>query len=218
MQTQLLDPLGTICKLVSLNFSKESTKISIKNHVLNVQQPSGYQCIVRMYNGDDRENISELYYVIIRVLSWYVIKPGDNGLQCSESLRKILKYLCKGLKRLQETYKYGNVVLSIQFYINIINDALNGNFSKRKLPKYILNKNQEYKNLLDYEKIKNLWSDKKLSEVCELYDKCFEVAKDENKTRNEKNLFINSYLSSIYLILKANDEDFLELIDNSNNG
>ena len=69
---QLLDPLGTICKLVGLSFCELKTKISIQNHVLVLQKPYNYQPIVRTWYGDNKENISELYYAIIRVIKWYL--------------------------------------------------------------------------------------------------------------------------------------------------
>ena len=63
VKKQLLDPLGTLCKLISLSFSEINTKISIQNHVLSIQKPYNYQFVLRMINGDGRENISELFYI-----------------------------------------------------------------------------------------------------------------------------------------------------------
>ena len=62
---QLLDPLGTMCKIVALNFNDMNTKISIHDHILTLQEPNKLQAIYRYINGDGRENTSELYFALL---------------------------------------------------------------------------------------------------------------------------------------------------------
>jgi hypothetical protein len=78
MKKQLLDPLSTMVKLIQLNFRANQTKISIHDHVLILQDPTGYQWAVRWYNGDGRENIGELYYAIVRLIKWFMINESDH--------------------------------------------------------------------------------------------------------------------------------------------
>lgn len=222
---QLLDPLGTLCKIVALNFSELNTKISIHNHVLTLQKPDNLQFLVRMVNGDGKENISELFYVIIRVVKWYFAKDGldDNSkkwteIAKSDEIRRLVRYTCNALRKLQETYEYGNVILAIQFYINILEDALNDNYNDGRLPKYILDKETEYENLLDYDKLKNFWEYKKMIRICELYDSCFRVYYDEDLPFSEKEAHINGSLRTINAILEITDGEFQKLIQNSNRG
>lgn len=248
---QLLDPIGTMCKLVGLNFSEKNTKISIHDHILTLQRPHQYQFLVRIYNGDGRENISELYYAIIRLIQWYLIpqmdrKPRTSSAQMSlesahsseddelegsvkfveidnesnadevaksEELKKMVRYMCRSLRKLQETYLYGNVVLSLQFYINILEDGLEGVFDPNKLPTYLLKEDHSKENFLDYEKIKNLWDLERLRKVCELYDRCFESAKSF-----DSGPIIDGYLRSVDSILETTDQEFQELIRKSNEG
>ena len=238
MKKQLLDPLGTLCKLVALNFNEKNTKISIQNHILEVQRPYGYQFLVRIYNGDGRENISELYYVIIRIIKWYLIIENkalelqqseespesdlirpDNYLRIakSEGFRKMVRYLCDGFKKLQETYEFGNVVLALQYYINLLEEALDGRYNDKQLPDYIIRKDREYANLLDYDKLRNFWDDKKIERICELYDNCFKVYNDDTP-ENQKDKIIDGYLRSIDVILNITDREFQNLITNSNKG
>ncbi|QKF94122.1 hypothetical protein QKU48_gp0664 [Fadolivirus algeromassiliense] len=226
VKKQLLDPLGTICKLVALNFSELNTKISIHNHILWLQEPNNYQFIVRMVNGDGRENISELFYVFIRVIKWYLSNPADNNqpdenwihISQSEELKRLIRYACSALRKLQETYEYGNVILAIQYYINILEDAVNGTYNDNKLPKYILDKETEFQNLLDYEKLRNFWDYKKLKRICDLYDGCFNVFNDEEMPFAQKKALIDGYLKSINAILELADGDFQKLIQNSSKG
>ncbi len=252
MKKQLLDPLGTLCRLVALNFSEIHTKVSVQNHILTLQKPSEYQPILRLYNGDGRENISELYYVIIRVVKWFLInedidensvhevaihevmgsefdsensedKKGMNNLNAyeiskSEELYKMVKYVCDAFKKLQETYEYGNVILALQFYINLLEDGMEGRYNDSHLPKYILEKEKEYETLLDYNKLKNLWDVKKISRICELYDCCFGVYVDPDTPEDKKRPIIEGYLRSIDAILDITDKEFQKLISNSNRG
>lgn len=217
---QLLDPLGTLCKLVSLNFSEINTKISIHNHSLSLQKPYNYQFMIRWMNGDGKENVSELYHVISRVIKWYLLDENDNNSEISncDELKRLVRYLCNAFRKLQETYEYGNVILAIQFYINIMEDAVNGNYNDNKLPKYILDKEKEYENLLDYEKLKNFWKYDKLKRICELYDACFKVYNSEDMLLVEKEALISGYLQSIQSILEITDSEFHKLIQNSTKG
>lgn len=72
-QQQLLDPIGTLCRLIEINFKLENTKIVIYNHSLSTQDPQMLQWVVRKYNGYSKDNISEIFDVVVRVIYWYVI-------------------------------------------------------------------------------------------------------------------------------------------------
>ncbi len=245
MKTQLLDPLGAMCKLIALNFNEIKTKISIHDHILTLQEPNGTQWLVRLYNGDGRENTSELYYAIIRLVKWFLMaecknirddllsfensnieettveEMGHNNallISQSKSFRKLVMYLCNALKNLQNTYKTGNVVLALQFYINILEDGLNNMYNDNRLPFILREKEKEYETFLDYDKIKNMWDVKKIERICELYDDCFAIQKDDSYKDGDKVAFIEGYLQSIKTILDSADKDFQALIDNSNNG
>jgi len=224
VKTQLLDPLGTLCKLVSLNFSELNTKISIHNHVLSIQKPYNYQFLLRIINGDSKENISELFYVIVRVVKWYLAGGDPNEseenwaiIARSEEIKRIIRYACSALRKLQETYEFGNVTLAVQFYINILEDSIGDAYNDNKLPKYILDQERDFENLLDYEKLKNFWDHKKLKRICDLYDNCFSVYNDELPIAEKEGL-INGYLKSIDAVLEIAEGDFQKLLLNSNKG
>lgn len=249
MKKQLLDPIGTLCKLVGLNFSKNKTKIKIHNHVLTLDQPTDTQGVARWWNGDGKDNVSELYNVIVCVIRWYLVKNKGSGLRSSRSntmasstssiklshtpksnfelladcpeFIKMINYLCDSLAKLQETYmeNFGNVVLSIQFYINILQDAIYGRFNESLLPACVLAAEEEHDNLLDYDKIKNIWDTGKIKRICDLYDSCFTVSNDTKiKDESYRDALINGYLQSIDAILTLTDKEFQKLIKNSNKG
>ena len=106
----------------------------------------------------------------------------------------------------------------LQFYINLLEDGLNGVYDESRLPKFLINKEEKYENLLDYEKIKNLWDVRKLKRVCELYDSCYNIDEEDDSDETTKSAFINGYLRSIDAILHTTDNEFRKLIINSNRG
>jgi len=263
---QLLDPIGSMCHIVSLIFKPINTKIGIYNHALVIQEHTMFQWFDRYWNGDNRENISLLFNIVIRVIEWYVVPLSDkyntdefieesksfNNLNKEDKLlfwkclEKMCRYMALAFERLQVTYHTGieptNVVTTIQYYINILNDSLDGKYSRTKLPK-CLNINVQH-NLLDYNKIKTLWTGQKLEEVCKLYECCFikmdmykkNIIKDDtsnlNNTLNntliqdinfdvEKSKYwkeIAGYIKTIYHFLDIYDDEFRELIMSSNEG
>jgi len=236
---QLLDPIGTICRMIALNFNEKNTKISIQDHVLKIQKPTGVQFIIRLYNGDGKENVSELYYSIIRVVQWYLVPNPNNKINNeyhevedehehivlsnaeeisrSAEFKNMIEYLCMALKRLQQTYQTGNVIFAIQFFINLLQKGVKGEYDENDLPLSVLSEN-ENDTLLDYEKIKNLWDLKRIKRICELYDACFAVQNDAETDDITREAIIDGYLRSINAILDITDVEFQKLIMYSNQG
>jgi len=235
---QLLDPIGTMCHIVSLAFKPLNTKIGINNHAVIIQESHVLQFIDRYWNGDNRENISLLYNIVIRIIEWYIIPlsnkynerdditinphsfdnltPEDKILfwKC---LEKMINFSCLAFERLQYTYYSGpiptNVVLATQFFINTLRDSLNGNYSRTNLPKCMVE--GENKNFIDYDKIKLLWTGQKLLKIIDLYEKCFMTQKTTDPTKDDQ---IDGYMSAINKLLSIHDDEFRKLIYFSNEG
>jgi hypothetical protein len=329
---QLLDPIGTMCKLIALCFSKFKTKIKISDHVLTLDSPNDFQGVIRWYYGDGKENISELYYVITRIIKWYLVRDpnmvspdtedfeyeyeniyfdnddGDddedddekdnedneddsddeshfgfdlfdmdvatddddeddedddnnesNGdgkdmdkdrsnnfnskknkikkrvkkqsrvgkifarnktssIANSEELRVMIQYLCKALSKLQETYEFGNVVFTLQYFIGLLQGALEGQYDESKLPEFLVEMEKNTENLIDYGKMKTIWRLKDLSTICRLYKECFKIKEDDEISHDVKNNLIKGHLKTINLTLKITDKKFRKLMLNSKRG
>lgn len=228
---QLLDPIGSICHIVSLSFKPLNTKIGINNHAIIIQESNNLQWFDRYWNGDNRENISLLYNIIVRVIEWYIVPlSGKYRVPIMEEfsdeierkkfwicLEKMCTFLCLAFDKLQHTYYTGpvptNVVTTIQYYINLIKDSIAGLHTNDRLPKCI--HESENQNFLDYDKIKLLWNSSKLEQICDLYDKCFLKLNSTDKTKEEQ---IESYMQAIDRLIAIHDNQFRELISFSNEG
>ncbi len=251
---QLLDPIGTMCRLIMLNFRLKGTRIGNNNYAITIQVPSSVQWVQRKLNGDDRDNISSLFSAIIKIIEWYINplydlkyknkrtkiistqldNPTENlnlvVNEASETIEnmymivdetevelywtcvyKLCNYMCLGLGKLQETYETGNVVYTIQYYINLISEALEGKYTKDKLPKCIINK--EITSILDYQKIRELWDYKKVKEICELYDKCFDAQKDTVESEENNKEKIEGYLMAIEHLIDISDGAFRNMMN-----
>ena len=228
---QLLDPIGSICHIVSLSFKPLNTKIGINNHAIIIQESNPLQWLDRYWNGDNRENISLLYNIIVRVIEWYILPlSGKYKVEIMEEfsdeterkkfwfyLEKMCTFLCVAFDRLQHTYNTGpvptNVVTTIQYYINLIKDSIEGRHTSDRLPTCI--HEGENQNFLDYDKIKLLWNANKLEQICDLYEKCFSKMNSNDKTKEEQ---IESYMHAIDRLIAIHDNQFRELISVSNEG
>lgn len=245
----VLDPISSMCRLIMLNFRPKETKIGLINNSINIQPPSSIQWMQRKINGDERDNISLLFFVIIRIIEWYLVPIYDlkfknrrtkinNNLKMYfneqksdidiidiyheieekdvESLwnyiYKLADYMNMGLSKLQNTYDSGNVVYSIQYYINLINLALEGKYNKNNLPKMIGFIEDKYD--FEYNYIKNLWNYKKIKEICDLYDKCFETLNENFDCEENKKEKIEGYLLAVEHLLNISDNDFRQIIEN----
>lgn len=235
---QLLDPIGTMCHIVSLAFKPLNTKIGINNHAIVIQESHYLQFIDRYWNGDNRENISLLYNIVIRIIEWYIVPLSqkynnrqdleinphgfdnltpEDKLLFWKCLEKMIHFSCVAFERLQYTYYSGpiptNVVLATQFFINTLRDSLNGNYSRENLPRCMVE--GENRNFIDYDKIKLLWSGKKLIKIIDLYEKCFATQKSDDPTKEDQ---IIGYMAAINKLLSIHDDEFRKLMCLSNEG
>lgn len=201
LKNQLLEPLNTILRLTLLYFKPLKSKIGIFNHAIFIDEPSIDRSLTRYMNGDKREHISFLYDSITRFIKWYLLEDHPN----ISELREIGEYCCLGLKKLQQTYGKGNVVLTLQYYINILKDSIENNFEDELLPEHYDNDS----NLLDYDKIKNFWSEVNIIEIHDLLKKCFQATDKDN---------IESYVLAIDHFIVRSENHFRESVIHNNIG
>ena len=116
----IIDPLTCLVRLCILHFKPINTKLSIKNNKITYNEPTIFQGSIRWTNGDNREDIHNIYGPILKATQWYSI---DN-----EDIKNIFVYSIKGLNTLKDSYEENSTIShSIQFYINYINEYLGKN-------------------------------------------------------------------------------------------
>lgn len=194
---QILETITAVSRLITLSFLKKGTKVAIRNHNIVLCEPTqkSYfglnitQGIDRYINGDSRDDIYNLNHVICNFINWYIIPYKKNDNDIYKGLINMTKYLCVGLKRLQITYKSGNVVGTLQYYINVLLSVINSTFHPDML--YTNNTSEkmsfldddgvdniEFSTIFDIDKIKNFWSKKELSALFNQFDSCFKMPDD----------------------------------------
>ena len=68
----ILEPFCTLIKLILLSYKDKGTKISIYNNSIQYQEPSYIQGILRIWSGDCREDLHNLYNPIIKALEYCI--------------------------------------------------------------------------------------------------------------------------------------------------
>ena len=172
---QILETITTISKMILITFKHLDTKIAIRNHTLIFSEPMDNlyiltnhlpqsidkflgQSVDRFMNGDSREDIFLLNKVISRFILWYVLPYKEKEKDVYKSLINMSKYLCFGLEKLQETYKTGNVVGNLQYYIMVLLSVINETF----IPEMLLGNSSiedevMYSTMFDVDKFKDFF-------------------------------------------------------------
>lgn len=191
---QILEPITTVSRLITLAFKPKNTKIAIRDHKVVLCEPTseGYygftipQGIGRYWNGDSREDIYVLNHVLCNFIEWYIIPHRERDPDIYRGMIKMAKYLRVGLKELQKTYKTGNAVCTIQYYIILLTSVIEGWFysallynptsSERK--SFLDDDDLEsdsiiYSTIFDVQKFKTFWTKDELRSLCSQFDNCF---------------------------------------------
>ena len=195
---QILEPITTISKLIMLTFKQKNTKIAIRDHnIVFCEAETNYfglkQSFDRYLNGDSREDIYILNHVICNFIDWYILPYKTNDSVIYNSLINMSKYLIVGLKELQSTYKQGNAVGTLQYYINILYSIVNNTFEHDMLynnkvserTSFLDDDNNDnrdlfYSTIFDIQKFQSFWSKDELKRLINQFDNCFKNANEQD--------------------------------------
>jgi hypothetical protein len=226
-QKRPIDPICALCRIALLNFKHTNTKIGVTEHSINIQDPGTLQCLLRYYNHDGKEDIYELFYLVTQIITWFLVPPKRSGTKKKAleptpetstdissdamspetafigELKRMVYYMCNGLQRLQDTYRTGNVILTLQYYINLLDDGLNGKFNIKQIPHCLVDDMRV--DLKLKQKVESLWDYARLHRLCTIYDDCCaELSKDSSF----KNEIVNAYLVAIEQLLSSYEKEF----------
>ena len=108
----LLDPITTVTRIALLQYKPVGTKISIQNHKITYMETSFYQGAWRMFQGDQREDLKNLYKPVIACVKWWTDYPG---------IKEIAKEAIHGLNELKKTYSETSTIYhTITLYKTIL--------------------------------------------------------------------------------------------------
>ena len=118
---QLMDPLSCMIRLAILYFKPEGTKISIHNNKITYQVPSLLQGPIRWSNGDNRNDLHNLFVPIS--LACEIYNPSEN-----REIYEMYNYTVHGLQKLKKSYSKHSesnlVIHCLNHYIDTINEHL----------------------------------------------------------------------------------------------
>ena len=112
----ILEPLCVIFRLAILKYKPPHTKLSIRDNSIVYQGPTYDQGLVRMMEGDCREDLHNLYHPILKCIEWYSY----------DSYKFLYDECITGLTILNSVYERNSTIRhTITHYISVLQDKGN---------------------------------------------------------------------------------------------
>lgn len=174
----IIDPFTCIVRLSILSFKPPGTKISIYDNRISYHEPNFLQGTIRWSQGDNREDLHNLYNPIVKALEWY---------DCNTPIIKHIFELSKdGLNELKSSYNENTSIChSINYYITTIETHLNSKEHVRS--------EENTDNNVIYNELKKLWNTNEITIVNTI------LTEMKTSKKDEQDSLINA-LESILLI------------------
>lgn len=191
----IIEPLTCLIRLAILEFKPLGTKISIHDNKINYNDPCILQGALRWSNGDNREDIHNIFYPIEKACSWF---SNDD-----EQIKNIFQYSIKGLEKLKKSYtKNSTISHSISYYKTYMID----NFIKKQDKK---EDSDNEKNTI-FIKLKQLWNDREILIVNSIL---LELNDNKKKQNNyDYKLKQDSLINALESILERKEETVKEIL------
>jgi hypothetical protein len=163
----IIDPFTCIVRLSILSFKQPGTKISICDNRISYHEPNILQGTIRWSQGDNREDLHNLYNPIVKALEWY---------DCNTTIIRHIFELCiDGLKELKSSYDNNTSIChSINYYITTIENHLN---SEEQIKAEETNVNN-----IIYNELKKLWNTNEITIINNILTEMKTSRKDEQES------------------------------------
>ena len=110
----ILEPLTVIFRLSLLQYKDRGTKVSIRDNSIHFQPPTYDQGLIRMMEGDTREDLHNLYHPLLKCIEWYSY----------ESYQFIYDECIKGINILNGNYESNSTIKhTLNHYIDVIKNS-----------------------------------------------------------------------------------------------
>jgi len=172
----IIDPFTCMVRLAILSFKPKGTKISILDNMIKYNDPNILQGTIRWSQGDNRDDLHNLYRPITKAIEWYQLDD--------EKIKHIFGLSSKGIENLMFSYTGNSTVRhSLVYYKSIIDDNL------KEEKETIVNKEENFNKI--YTELKSLWNKNEINIINDI------LSEMENKTDEEKQSLINAIDSII---------------------
>ena len=165
----ILDPFSCMVRLAILNFKPNGTKISFAHNKISYHEPCILQGTIRWSQGDNREDLHNLFQPIKKALLWYdYIDP---------KIEYIFKLSEQGINRLERSYTYNSLIThSLEHY----RDYINKHYQNKEIKKEPVIDNIEQKDNKIFKELRELWSENEINII-------FNILKEMKDNKNKNN-------------------------------
>lgn len=165
----IIDPLTCIIRLGMLHFKDTGTKISINDNRITFNDPHMLQGTIRWSNGDNRDDLHNLYRPIIKSLDWYDYSKPE--------MKHLFELAYKGLDKLKNAYKDNSSIShSIELYSSNIKDKLDQKYEQKENNSENIVINKIYMDL------KELWNVNEIEIINNLFKEIEKADKQDIKS------------------------------------
>ena len=185
----IIDPFCCMVRLAMMSFMPSGTKISIIDNSIQFNKPTVLQGTIRWTQGDNRDDLHNIYKPILKSLVWYSVSD--------ETIKQIFRLSCNGLTNLSKAYSDNSSIShSLLFYKTKIEEALeNGNVEHK----------EEKENII-YNSLKKLWN---TNEIDMIRNMLMELKENQEKGDEEN---VTSFLTALNCILETKERKVQQLI------
>lgn len=181
----ILEPLQVMIQLSILSHCPIGTKVSVSENLLNIQQPSLVQGVVRYWHNDKKDDLYYLFNAIRRYYSWY--KSQNHKI-----FNYILNHSINGIDNLMDTYRSSDqhtITHTLSLYKNVLD-----------MDKEELFKSSNDTTTIDevFKNITSIYDDKSLKVIYNTLKKLEEEKIESNKQNYIKSLY--------YFLIPVNNE------------
>lgn len=164
----ILDPFSCMIRLAILNFKPVGTKISFAHNKISYHEPCVLQGTIRWSQGDNREDLHNLFQPIKKALLWYDYKESK--------IEFIFKLSERGINKLERSYTYNSLIThSLEHY----REYINNHYRSKEIKKDSSNDSENHDNKI-FKELRELWSDNEINII-------FNILKEMNDNKNKNN-------------------------------
>ena len=183
----ILDPLTCIIRLGILEFKPIGTKISLNNNKIKYNDPSVIQGALRWSNGDNREDLHNLFNPLKKAVLWYDVKNSE--------IKNLIDYSIRGLQKLQSSYNKNSVIShSMQYYIDYLKNSINQKNND--------NIEEEEENSIS-KQLRELWNEREITIVNNII---LQLEENRKKNNDEFELEQDALIKTLETILARKEQ------------